>query len=170
MYLLIAGDRGFFSIFIMISLVTDFLDGLFARMLNQKTAIGAKLDSIADLGTFILAISGLFRFESEFLSAHSILMISYVCLYLLCPVIGFVKYKKLTSFHIYAFKITAYIQAIFLLVLFSYGYSPWAFYPALWIGIYSCLEELIIIFLLPEPISDVKGLFWVLKSRTAGLK
>ncbi len=164
LYLLFANNKDLFAWFIMISFVTDFLDGFIARMFNQKSAIGEKLDSIADMGTFILALSGLFKFQSVFLSEHYLLMIIYVGLYIACPLFAFIKYKKMVSFHIYAFKVTAYVQALFLMLLFMFNYTPWVFYPAMIIGIYACIEELLIILILKEPRSDVKGLYWIMKS------
>ncbi len=44
-WFILAGKESLFAIFLVINLVTDFLDGLLARALKQQTALGAKLDS-----------------------------------------------------------------------------------------------------------------------------
>src|SRR5580765_5064165 len=54
-YLLVTKNESLFSLFITISLITDILDGLIARLFKMQTKIGAKLDSWADTGTYILA-------------------------------------------------------------------------------------------------------------------
>lgn len=44
----VAGERWLLVFTILLCLLTDFLDGFFARLLGQETSFGAKLDSIAD--------------------------------------------------------------------------------------------------------------------------
>ena len=53
----------FLIMFIIIG-VTDKLDGTLARYLNQTTALGAKLDTIADMVFYTLIALWLYRFES----------------------------------------------------------------------------------------------------------
>ncbi len=53
----------FLIMFIIIGL-TDKLDGTLARYLNQTTALGAKLDTIADMVFYPLIALWLYRFES----------------------------------------------------------------------------------------------------------
>lgn len=47
LWLIISGKERLFAIFLIINLVTDFLDGFIARVFNQETDLGAKLDSFA---------------------------------------------------------------------------------------------------------------------------
>ena len=67
-----------FTVLLSISLVTDILDGFIARQFNMMTKIGAKLDSIADTVTVILAIGGMLIFKqgdiSPFLKKFYILI------------------------------------------------------------------------------------------------
>tara|TARA_B100000902_G_scaffold291578_1_gene277928 strand:- start:246 stop:959 length:714 start_codon:yes stop_codon:yes gene_type:complete len=49
------GDLYLSGILIFIGLILDFLDGLFARILNVKSELGKQLDSMADLITFGVA-------------------------------------------------------------------------------------------------------------------
>ena len=53
----------FLIMFIVIG-ITDKLDGTLARYLNQTTALGAKLDTIADMVFYPLIALWLYRFES----------------------------------------------------------------------------------------------------------
>ena len=46
---------------------TDLLDGLLARLLDQRTELGARLDSIADLVMYSLLLGGLAVLEGEVL-------------------------------------------------------------------------------------------------------
>ncbi|HKU65587.1 MAG TPA: CDP-alcohol phosphatidyltransferase family protein, partial [Rhizomicrobium sp.] len=56
--LALTGREKFFVLLIVISLVSDILDGLIARAFRLQTAFGAKLDSIADDATYIAAFIG----------------------------------------------------------------------------------------------------------------
>ncbi len=60
-------QENLFVVFLIINLITDILDGLIARAFKIQTEFGARLDSIADIGTYILAIVGILIFKaSEF--------------------------------------------------------------------------------------------------------
>jgi cardiolipin synthase (CMP-forming) len=59
LYFILTGRENLFAIFIIINLVTDVLDGLIARAFNLETEFGARLDSMADNFTYVLAILGL---------------------------------------------------------------------------------------------------------------
>jgi cardiolipin synthase len=64
-YLVITEQEYFFVWLICINLITDILDGLIARAFNLQTEIGARIDSLVDIGTYILAIMGVFIFKSQ---------------------------------------------------------------------------------------------------------
>lgn len=52
---ILSGDPVTGSLFIGIALVLDFLDGMFARLLDAQSPIGAELDSLADVVSFGVA-------------------------------------------------------------------------------------------------------------------
>ncbi len=58
-------NRDAFAVLLVISLLTDMLDGLIARFSNQASRLGARLDSLADMATFIVAAIGLWVFERD---------------------------------------------------------------------------------------------------------
>src|ERR1700733_14882395 len=63
LYMVWSGNEKLFSIFLCVSLITDILDGLIARTFKLQTRFGARLDSLADIGTYILAICGVIKFN-----------------------------------------------------------------------------------------------------------
>ena len=73
--LCLTGAEQLFAVFICINLITDILDGLIARTFKLQTRFGARLDSLADVTTYISAILGLFCFFCFFPDA----IISFVC-------------------------------------------------------------------------------------------
>jgi len=70
LYLGFNGQESLFAILLTINLVTDVLDGLIARCFNLQTEFGARLDSIADFGTYISAIAGVFFFKASDFQPH----------------------------------------------------------------------------------------------------
>ncbi len=165
LYLVVIGNEHLFSILLCINLVTDILDGLIARVFKLQTKFGARLDSIADMGTYILALCGIFVFKWVFISSSGIFLWLFLATYLLTYVVSFVRFRKFPSLHLYSVKIGAYVQGIFFFVLFFWGFHLVLFVLAMVWGIASYLEEVAVLLSLRELRSDCRGLYWVLKER-----
>jgi CDP-diacylglycerol--glycerol-3-phosphate 3-phosphatidyltransferase len=167
LYLIYTRNESLFALFITISLVTDLLDGLIARTFNMQTKIGARLDSWADLGTFILSFWAIYVFKWNEIKPHAFLFLVFAVVLALSYLQVFIKFKGLIGLHTYLFKITGYVQGAFIISLFMWGFYVWQYYFSIVWGILACVEEMIIIYLLSKPQSNVKGLYWVLKNRAA---
>ncbi|MFL5752984.1 MAG: CDP-alcohol phosphatidyltransferase family protein [Bacteroidia bacterium] len=165
LYLIYSGKQQAFVILLSINLITDILDGFIARRFNMQTDLGAMLDSWADVGTYILAFAGLLKFEWSFVVAYKWGLGMFAGLYLLSFLVTYIKFGRICGLHLYSFKITGYLQGIFMLVLFSVGCIDWLFYLMTVIGCWANIEEIIIFLLLKEPRSNVKGVYWVLKNK-----
>lgn len=165
LWLVISGRQQLFAIFIAISLFTDFLDGIIARVFNMQTKIGARLDSWADTGTFICSFLAIWFFKWELIQPHEWMWWLFFAAWALSYIVVFVKFKGLIGLHTYLFKITGYLQGAFIISLFLIGFYPWLFYLSLGTGTLACMEEIIIIILLHQPKENVKGLYWVMKAR-----
>jgi cardiolipin synthase len=166
LYWIFRGNERLVSIFIAISLVTDLLDGIIARTFNMKTEIGAKLDSWADTGTFICAFLAIWLFKWEEVSPHKLMLLIFFSVWLLSYVVVLVKFRGLIGLHTYLFKITGYVQGAFIMLLFISDFYAWLFYLSLGVGTLACIEEMIIISMIRKPMSNVKGLYWILKNKT----
>ena len=73
---------------------------------NCETELGARLDSLADIGTYILAIVGIFVFkyadiEPHFIFSFSLLFPCFLSLILL----ALIKFRRFSSLHLYSWKI-----------------------------------------------------------------
>lgn len=165
LWLIITGREQLFAVFIAISLFTDFLDGIIARVFRMQTRIGARLDSWADTGTFICAFLAIWLFRWDEIRPYAWLWWLFFTVWLLSYFFVLVKFRGLIGLHTYLFKITGYLQGAFLLCLFLFGFFPVLFYIALGVGTIACIEEMIIIAMLREPATNVKGLYWVVKNR-----
>uniref|UniRef100_A0A7C3KIC1 Uncharacterized protein n=1 Tax=Oscillatoriales cyanobacterium SpSt-418 TaxID=2282169 RepID=A0A7C3KIC1_9CYAN len=85
--------------------------------------------------------------------------IAWIALYLAM----FIKFGGIVGLHTYSFKATAYLQGACMMGLLWFGFWGWLYYLAIGWGILACLEEIVIVLLLPEAKTDVKGLWWVLR-------
>ena len=147
-----------------INLVTDILDGYIARNFNQQTSIGARLDSWADVGSYILAYCGIVAFEWPFLVAHKIGLSVFALLYLSSILTSTIRFGGIIGMHLYSSKITGYLQGAFILYLLWRGNVEWFYYLMILFGCMTKIEEVIVLLRLRERRSDVKGLYWVLKN------
>lgn len=163
--LCLKGIEDWFAVLLILNLITDILDGFIARKFNQQTALGARLDSLADIGSYILAIMGVFVFKWDIISLHLPSFLSFLGFYLMTIVFSLIKFGRFTSFHLYSSKIGGYLQGSFFVLLFSgFFFEPYYLFVMTW-GILSFIEHLSIQVLIPDLRSNLKGLYWLLKSK-----
>ncbi len=154
-----------FTWFLLVSYLTDAIDGYLARKLKITSARGSQLDSFGDQVTLIVGLIGLFYFENEFINENlTIILIAFIP-YIIQMLIAFYKYGKATAFHTYLAKMSAVIQSIFILwaLFFNSEYS--LFYLMIIVGILETIEEVSLIFMYDNWVSDVKSVFWALKDK-----
>jgi CDP-diacylglycerol--glycerol-3-phosphate 3-phosphatidyltransferase len=148
-------------------LLSDILDGWIARSFDCKTKLGAQLDSSADLLLVLAAYFGMWRLQREVVAAHAAILACAAGLYLGEILLAFLRYGKPSSFHTLLVRCAAYSQGVFLVTLFFWGYSAVVFWGTVCVVILASLEELALLYLLPEWKSDVGGLHRVLRARRA---
>jgi phosphatidylglycerophosphate synthase len=165
--LVITGNREFFKWLLLACLLSDILDGLLARMFKLQTRLGAFLDSVADAVTWAVAAVALFAFEPGFIHEHYAPLIAIIALYFLEMAVALWRYKRISSFHTILVRVAAYLQGIFVMSLFLWGFHAWLFFLLIAFSTLGYLEELVLIALLPEWQCDVHGLYWVLARKKA---
>ena len=163
--LLILEMRVAFSWMLLLSFSTDAIDGYLARSLKIASARGSQLDSMGDQITFILGIVGLFVFETEFMRDKLQLLLIVFIPYFVQMLIAFIKYGKTTAFHTYFAKLSAVVQAMFILIALFLDPVLWLFYTVLVIGVLETFEEITLIFMHDRWTEDVKGIYWAWKKK-----
>lgn len=149
-----------------INLFTDIADGFIARRYNLQTKEGAILDSIADVGSYILAVFGIFQFHYYVFTDYGYWLITFVVLYVVTSLVPQVKYGRPSAgLHLHSSKIAGYLQGIFLFILFVFGMKEWLFYIAMSIGYYSEIESAIINSIAKKPILNAKTVFHCIKNK-----
>lgn len=161
--LALAGNEQWFVILICISLVSDILDGGIARLFNLRTRFGAGLDNLADMGTYILALYGIFRFRWDAVQPYAWLLYLFLGIFAVSYIVAFVRLGKIPGLHLYSAVTAGYLQGIFLFVLFVWGFNPWLYYIAIGWGVIAYTEKTLVLLRLDDIRSGVKGLYWLLK-------
>ena len=159
------GCEAAFVILFTLNQVTDILDGYIARKYDMQTEIGSLLDSYADIGSYLIAFAGIWKFHFYLFNGwYGISLLCFGLLYLLAMGIAKIKYNRaVAGLHLYSSKATGYIQGSFLVILFAYGMVPVFFYIMIAIGILAELEVITINLLSSKPLINAKGLYWVIK-------
>lgn len=111
----------FFIIFYMIALLTDILDGFFARKHHTVSEFGKKLDIYADNFVLVCVILGLYYLKKQILLNSAIYFIGIFSYYLIVQLISLVKTKKLIFMRTYVANFTAiaFPFLVFFLVFFQ---------------------------------------------------
>lgn len=166
LFLIVIGQQDLFKWLLAFSFFTDAIDGYLARKYKAVSIMGARLDSIADDMTVLVAIVGLSVWHSTFILQQYVWVLVLVILFLMQLALALIRYKRTTSFHTYLAKVAAVLQGIFLVLSFFLPSPPLPlFYVATTVTALNIVEETIMVILLPEWQTDVKGLYQVLKQK-----
>jgi len=101
-----------FLFLFILSLLSDALDGFLARRLNQVSEWGAQLDSWGDLATYLVAPLGVWLLWPMLVRQELIFILLGLAGFLLPVLLGFCKFRRLTSYHTHAAKIAAILLGI----------------------------------------------------------
>lgn len=139
----LAGHRDAFFVLIIISMVSDLIDGPIARWLGQDSEIGARLDTIADACTVLAALAGLFIFERETLRPELPWLYLFLASYAAAAVACLAKFGRLPSYHLYLSKIAASSAGAFIVWLYLVGYARPFFLAIVGLGVVANCESLL---------------------------
>jgi CDP-diacylglycerol--glycerol-3-phosphate 3-phosphatidyltransferase len=152
-----------FFVCLMVSLLTDAVDGYLARRLHQATNLGAKLDSWADLSTQLALPFCGWWLRPDVVRQESLFLAAGLFFYFAAILIGWLKFRRLTSYHTWGGKLSAWAVAVAVIVFFANG-PGWPLRIAMPVVILACLEEIAITIVLREWKADVASLWHALRS------
>jgi len=162
--LIIFQERELFKWFLAFSFFTDAIDGLLARKYHVNSVMGARLDSIADDLTVLVATIGLVVWHSDFIFQQWVWILVVLILFLTQLIFAWARYKRTTSFHTYLAKVSAVFQGIFLILSFFLPAPPvFLFHLAMVLTALDLIEETAMVLFLPKWQADIKGIYWALK-------
>jgi len=148
------------------SFFTDAIDGYIARKFKVTSIAGARLDSIGDDLTVLVAIIGIVMLKKEFVRQEIVFISILSGLFVVQTVLALARYGKQSSFHTLLAKTAAILQGIFLLLIFFLPAPSYIlFYIMAAVTALDLVEEIILVLLLPRWKANIKGLYWVLHKR-----
>ena len=159
-----SGHAKLFLACLLASLITDATDGLLARRLNLTTKLGAKLDSWADFITALALPWCAWWLRPDVIRQEGLYIGAGIFCYLAAILVGFCKFKRLTSYHTWGAKLSALLFGAAVVVLFAGG-PGWLFRIVMPIVVLTSLEEIAITAALPKPRTNVPSLWHALKIR-----
>ena len=157
--------QSLFTWLLLISFLTDAVDGQLARRMEMTSPRGSQLDSMGDQLTLIVGVIGLYVFEREFIHTNLVLILLAFIPYFIQMIIAYSKYGKATAFHTYMAKLSAILQSVFILWALFFSPSYPLFYIMIAFSLLETFEEITLIFMYPEWHSDIKGIYWALKDK-----
>jgi phosphatidylglycerophosphate synthase len=156
------GQVQVFKWLLVVSFITDAMDGFIARRYKANSVLGARLDSIGDDLTIVAALIGLLMEKTAFMKEEILLFSVPFVLFIAQFLASLIRYGKMTSFHTYLAKIAAVLQGFFLCSMFFIDKPVyWLFYLTSFVTIIELAEEIIIVIVLSEWQTNVKGLYWL---------
>ncbi|MBD1426423.1 CDP-alcohol phosphatidyltransferase family protein [Sphingobacterium arenae] len=164
-YTIVSGDKNLFITLLSINLITDILDGLIARAFKLQTELGARLDSLADIGTYIMAFVGMIVLERDFVEEYRFEFILLIGLWFLPQLLALFRFGRFPSFHLWSSKAVGYVQGIFIFTFFLFGFWKPYFYFMLVVSCLSYLEELLLVVSLPKLRSNLKSAFFLFRQK-----
>ena len=138
--------------------MTDWFDGKLAYLLNQRTVIGARLDSWADAALYAALLFGIAIMYSELIAAELIWFLPPIIAYVVSTTAGFIKYGRWPSYHTRAAKTCWFLIGIGAVALFT-DWSLWPLRIALAAATLTNLEAIAITLVSPNWRADVTSIY-----------
>lgn len=138
-----AGEAKVFFVCLLISLVTDTLDGFLARRLNATSVIGAKLDSLADLATTLAMPPCAWWLRPEVLREEVVAVVALLTFYAAAQGACLLKFRRVTCYHCWTGKVAATVAMIEFVILFAGG-PGWTLRWLVPFVTVACVEEIAI--------------------------
>ena len=156
-------ETNLFLLVLAISLLSDLLDGYFARKLQQVTEFGARLDSWADMATYAMMIVGLYYIWPIIFVEQLYYLIAATLSYVLPVVMALYRFGSFPSYHTWGAKIAAVLiaPAFYLLVLAD---NQMFFRLVIVLHVIVAIEEIAITFLLKKSKTNVASILTIVKS------
>ncbi|UCH58499.1 MAG: CDP-alcohol phosphatidyltransferase family protein [Anaerolineales bacterium] len=158
LYLAWVGRPNLFLALLATSLLSDSIDGFIARKLNEASELGTKLDSWGDLATYLTVPLCAWWLWPEVLKREAFFVLLTVGAYILPLIIGFVKFRRLPSYHTWSAKIAAVVMSVAFFILFIFDISRPFHFAAILQALVAC-EEITISLLLIEWHGNVPSLW-----------
>ena len=160
-FLLLSGWFGrsdLFFVFFGLMLLSDILDGFIARILNQSSELGARLDSYGDILTYLSTPLAAWWLWPDLINAELYYIIAAIIIYILPAFFALAKYGKLASYHTWITKISAVLMSAGVVMLLGFE-NALLFHIAIYFLVIEMVENIIITIILSKPKSNIHSVW-----------
>jgi len=159
-------DERSFAWLLLVAGLTDALDGWIARTFGWTSALGALLDSIADVSLIVVSIYGIWQLHPQVFIGEWPVFAAVIGIWSLVHLAALLRYGRLASFHTRLTQVGILLFGVFVILLLFYEFVPWFFHAAAAVCFLGGIESLIMIALVDEWTPDLRaGLLGVLRER-----
>jgi CDP-diacylglycerol--glycerol-3-phosphate 3-phosphatidyltransferase len=164
LFLARAGYRDAFILLLLISLLSDAVDGYIARKFRFTSRLGAKLDSLGDMAIYLTVPFCAWWLWPQILKQEVLFVCIAIAAYLAPLLAGLIKFRKIPTYHTVGAKIAAVFMSTAILVMFLTEFT-WIFRIAAIFQVLVACEEIWITIQLPVLQSNVKSIWHVSRLR-----
>lgn len=145
-----------------IALMTDMADGFLARRLGQESELGSRMDSWGDFALYMSTPFCAWQLWPDLIAREAPYVIAVLISFTLPVFIGFLKYRRLTSYHTIGAKLSAVLMGISTIILFARGFAL-PFHISTVVLVVTQVEEICITIVLPSWRANVLTLWHALR-------
>lgn len=160
----IDGSRFWFVVLIVISLLTDALDGYLARRFNAFSELGRKLDSAADYVTMVTGLAGIALLWPEIVRRELPWVVTGLVAFFAVIIYGFIVLGRAPCYHTWASKTGAVVCPITLVPLLN-EWTALPFHAAMIMLVVTGLEEIAIALVVPRHVGEMPTVWHALRRR-----
>ena len=166
-FLLLTGWFGMPTLFFILfgfMLLSDALDGIIARMMDQTSELGARLDSYGDILTYLSTPLAVWWLWPDLVKEELYFIIAAIIIYILPAVFALAKFGKLASYHTWITKVSAVLMSAGVVLLLGFE-NNLLFHYAIYFLVIEMVENIVITIILPKQKSDIHSIWHALKER-----
>lgn len=140
-------------------LISDIFDGIIARNIGVQTATMRRLDSQVDMLFWVTIGVYSYWIHPEIINEHIGLVRSVLAMEVLCYVINFIKFGKESAFHPLLSKTWGLCLLAAFTGIIGFGYGGITFKLAVFLGVISHFDRMLISLFLPKWTHDVPSCY-----------
>jgi len=153
-----------FFILFGLMLLSDALDGFIARILDQTSELGARLDSYGDILTYLSTPLAAWWLWPDIIKEELYYIIAVIIIYILPAFFALAKFGKLASYHTWITKVSAVLMSAGVVVLLGFE-NALLFHIAISFLVIEMVENIAITIILPKQKSDIHSVWHAWKER-----
>jgi phosphatidylglycerophosphate synthase len=158
------GSRPWFVGLVAVSLLTDALDGFFARRWNAYSEFGRKLDSAADYVTLMTGAAGIALLWPDIMHREIRWVLAGMAAFFGVLVFGFARFGRPLGYHTWATKVLALLMAASLIPLLA-DWTARPFHILVGLQFFASAEQIVIALLLPQYRGEMPTVWHALQKR-----